>query len=81
MQRERDIPLREHPENARRIPAGIAKFEAVPALARQHIEKTREPVPVRPEVRRELKKDRADLVSEQGKSVFEELETISGAFR
>jgi hypothetical protein len=80
-QAKRDIPPRQHFEDTRGIPTRIAKLEAVPAVARQHLEKLTEPICVRPEVRWKLKKDRADFVSKQGKAVFEKFETVGRAFR
>jgi hypothetical protein len=62
-QAERNILVGQHFENPGDVPARIAEFKTVPALVRQHLEKFAEPISVRLEVRRELKKDGTDLAS------------------
>src|ERR1700709_49896 len=72
---------RQHPENARGVPARVAKLKTVSPLAREHFEETTESLLVHSEVRRKLKKDRSNLASEQRKPVFKEFKAVGRAFR
>src|ERR1700709_2164056 len=72
---------RQHPENARGVPARIAKLKTVSPLAREHLQETAESLLVNSEVRWKLKKDRSDLASQQRKPVFNEFEAVGRAFR
>src|ERR1700727_169483 len=79
-QTERDVPLSQHFQDPRCVPALIAEFEAVSPSVRQHFAKFAKPIGVCREVRRKLKKDWTNLASKQGQSVFQQFEAIGRIF-
>src|SRR4051812_8049368 len=68
---ERNVFIGQQPEDLRRVPARMTKFEAVAALVRQQPEKGRQPPGISLQLRRQLKQDRARLVAEQRQPVFQ----------
>ena len=54
---KRNVCVRQQPENAWRVPAGVAEFESVAPPLVQHLQEGCEPLAIRFKMRRELKED------------------------
>jgi hypothetical protein len=60
---ERYVSIGQHAKNVWRIPAGMTEFKAVSAVLRKERQEGAKPACVRREIRRQLKKNRPDLVA------------------
>jgi hypothetical protein len=61
---QRYVSIGQHAKNIWRIPTGMTEFKAVSAVLRKKCQEGAKPPCVRREVRRQLKKNRPDLVTE-----------------
>ena len=61
---QRDVSIREHAKNIWRIPTGVTEFKAVSAVLRKKCQEGAKPPCVRRAVRRQLKGNWPDLVTE-----------------
>lgn len=61
------------------VPAGVAKFESVAPLRREHGKEIGKPGAICSKARRQLKQNRAALPAKQRQSRFHELKGVGGA--